>query len=128
MAAAILKWLEHTDEKAVVMHSRAGFTNWSWSSQAAFKAGAFFKTKRNVIPLPAASLGRNHLVVQEKAKRAVAEVWFQYAEDSMSFVEMKLASDHSDSTLSLLLLLARTTWVHSRTPKPCDFLRDAVGS
>ena len=37
LTAAILKWLQYTDEKAVLVYSNDGFINWSWSSEPAFK-------------------------------------------------------------------------------------------
>jgi hypothetical protein len=50
LTAAILKWLQYTDEKAVLVMSNDGFINWAWSSEPAAKAGAFFRTRNNVIP------------------------------------------------------------------------------
>lgn len=57
LTATILKWLEFTDESAVVVMSNDGFIDWAWSSERAWKAGAFFKTRGNVVPVPAGSLG-----------------------------------------------------------------------
>lgn len=41
LTAAILKWLQYTDEKAGDV--QRWFTNWAWSSEPAAKAGAFFR-------------------------------------------------------------------------------------
>lgn len=105
LTAAILRWLEHTDQKAIVIHSRDGYMNWSWSSQAALKAGAFFRTKRAAVPIPDGSLASNHLIKHEKAGQAVpAQIWFEHAEKITQLREMKITSERLDSIISLLIL------------------------
>jgi hypothetical protein len=105
LTAAILRWLEHTDQKAVVIHSRDGYMNWSWSSQAALKAGAFFRTKRSPVPIPETSLAANSLIKLEKAGQPVpARIWFEHAEEITQLREMKVSSDRHDIVISLLIL------------------------
>lgn len=105
LTAAILRWLEHTDQKAVVIHSRDGYMNWSWSSQAALKAGAFFRTKRSPVPIPEASLAANSLIKLEKTGQPVpARIWFEYAEEITQLREMKVSSDRHDMVITLLIL------------------------
>lgn len=105
LTAAVLKWLDHTDQKAVVIHSRDGYMNWSWSSQPARKAGAFFKTSGPPIPLPEGSLAADASVKHEKEGRSVpARIWFEHADKVMPLREMKLSSDRYDAVLSLLIL------------------------
>lgn len=105
LTAAILKWLDHTDQKAVVVHSRDGYMNWSWSSQPALKAGAFFKTRRTPVPLPASSLAADDSVKHEKVGQMLpARTWFEYADNITPVREMKISSERYDSVLSLLVL------------------------
>ncbi|SDH71262.1 ImmA/IrrE family metallo-endopeptidase [Propionivibrio dicarboxylicus] len=105
LTAAILKWLEHTDQKAVVIHSRDGYMNWSWSSQPARKAGAFFKTSGPPVPVPDGSLASNTSVRHEKVGLPIAaQVWFEHADKSMPLREMKLSSERYNNVLSLLIL------------------------
>lgn len=105
LTAAVLRWLEHTDQKAVVIHSRDGYMNWSWSSQSAFKAGAFFRTKRSPVPIPEGSLAANSLIKQEKVGQTVsAQIWFEHAEKITPLREMKISSDRLDLIISLLIL------------------------
>ena len=67
LTAAILKWLQYTEEKAVLVMSRDGFMNWAWSSEPASKAGAFFRTRNNVIAVPNGSLAANAEINGERA-------------------------------------------------------------
>ncbi|MFZ5531270.1 MAG: ImmA/IrrE family metallo-endopeptidase [Pseudomonadota bacterium] len=105
LTAAILKWLEFTEEKAVLVMSREGFMNWSWSSKSARKAGAFFKTKAKPVPIPDGSLAADGTIAHDRAGSPVSgRVWFRHADRAMVLREMKLYSEHYDSLLTLLIL------------------------
>ncbi|MBK8174773.1 MAG: ImmA/IrrE family metallo-endopeptidase [Rhodospirillales bacterium] len=54
--AAILKWLEFTDERAVLVIARDGFILWSRSSEPALRSGAYFRTRNIVCPVPEMSV------------------------------------------------------------------------
>jgi len=56
LIAAILRWLQYTSRRAVLVISRDGFILWSRASDAALKSGAFFRTSRGPIEVPATSL------------------------------------------------------------------------
>lgn len=66
LTAVILKWLEFTEESAVLIISRDGFMNWASASKNAAKNGAYFRTKSNVIPIPNGSLADNSMITEEK--------------------------------------------------------------
>lgn len=118
LTAAILRWLEHTDQKAVVIHSRDGYMNWSWSSEAALKAGAFFRTKRSPVPIPEASLAANSLIKLEKAGQPVpARIWFEHAEEITQLREMKVSSNCHDIIISLLILPRSADVWKARSPE-----------
>lgn len=105
LTAAILKWLEYTSDKAVIIMSNDGFLNWAWSSGSAAKAGAFFKTRTQTIPIPNGSLAANPLVKRDKKGAEVpATVWFPHADRKVTLREMKIRSDQYDSVLTLLCL------------------------
>jgi hypothetical protein len=105
LTAAILKWLQYTDEKAVLVMSRDGFINWAWSSEPAAKAGAFFRTRENVICIPEGSLASNpHVRHDRLGKKIPASVWFPHASPDMALREMKIYAEQYDAVLSLLQL------------------------
>jgi hypothetical protein len=112
LTAAILKWLSYTDQKAVVIMSIDGYMKWAWSSQPAFKAGAFYRTRQKTIPIPAGSITANQAIVSERqGVNVAATVWLPYAEPQLHLREMKLYSDHYDSTITLLVLpRVATAW------------------
>jgi hypothetical protein len=119
LTSAILKWLSYTDEKAVLVMSNDGFMNWASSSKSAFRAGAYFKTRNNTIPIPDSSLAANDNVrISTTGEKIPTKRWFQYADSDSELTEMKLFSEQYDSTLTLLLLPKYTDfWLpkHSST-------------
>lgn len=105
LTAAILKWLSYTDQKAVLVVSNDGFINWASSSDPAHSAGAYFKTRNNVIEIPEASLTADASIrTNVNGAKISAKTWFEYADTDADLTEMKLYSDRYDSTLTLLLL------------------------
>lgn len=107
LTAAILKWLDYTSEKALLIYSTDGYINWACCSELARKAGAFIKTKGVVVPLPAASLAADSTVHRGEAGRHVpASIWFQHAEPGMNLREMKLSADRIGSVITVLRLPA----------------------
>lgn len=105
LTAAILKWLQYTEEKAVLVISTEGFMNWSCSSEPARDAGAFFRTKGNVIPVPNAAVATSQEVRNSRDGIEVpATVWFPHAEKACVLREMKIESEQYGNTLTLLIL------------------------
>lgn len=57
LMAAILRWLQYTQRRAILVKSIDGFIDWAWSSSPAFRTGAYFKTSDTPpIEIPATSL------------------------------------------------------------------------
>lgn len=105
LIAAILKWLEYTTEKAVLIIAKDGFIDWAKSSESALKAGAFFKTKNNIIPLPEQSLANNPNIAFDRTGTNIpANIWFEHANRETHVREMKIQSEQYNFTISLLLL------------------------
>jgi hypothetical protein len=56
LTSAILKWLEFTEERAVLVIARDGFILWSRSSAPALRTGAYFRTRNITCPVPEMSV------------------------------------------------------------------------
>ncbi len=105
LTAAILKWLEFTDESAILINSRDGFMNWAISSKVAVKNGAFFRTKKNIIEIPEKSLASNLEIIESKQGEEIkATIWFPYACKDSSIIEYKIYSEKYDHILTLVVL------------------------
>jgi hypothetical protein len=101
LIAALLRWLEYTERRAVLVVSREGFILWARSSRRALRTGAFFRTSGAPVALPAASLaGRADRLVDGRAGIDLpAGVWLR--EDVR---EMTIFADQYDFAISLLML------------------------
>jgi len=102
LVAAILRWLEYTESKSVLVVSRDGFVLWARSSQSAYKSGFYLKTSnRQPIPVPEKSLASETIFLQMTSMSAKHnnDVWFgQYCE------EILINSELYDFKLSLIHL------------------------
>jgi hypothetical protein len=54
--AAVLRWLQYTTRRAVLVISRDGYILWSRASTPAWKTGAFFRTSGAPVEIPSRSL------------------------------------------------------------------------
>jgi hypothetical protein len=106
LTATILKWLEHTEESAILVVSRDGYMHWSRSSARARAAGAFFRTRgMPPVPVPVHSLAADTAVARERHGCEIdAAIWFPYAEERFSLRELKLTADQYDYVFTLLWL------------------------
>lgn len=55
-SAAILKWLDITDKRAMIVVGKEGYIDWAWSSDRLLKSGVYYKARQDVIELPSMSL------------------------------------------------------------------------
>jgi hypothetical protein len=99
--AAILRWLDYTERRAVLVVSRDGFILWSRASGPALKTGAFFRTSRGPIEVPPASLAatRDPLADGRVGVLHGPGVWFRE-----EVQEMTIFSEQYDFVVVLLLL------------------------
>lgn len=105
LTAAVLKWIQSTEENAVLVLSRDGYMQWAFSSRQAARAGAFFRTRKQAVPVPAGSLAVAPGVKHERRGIELpAKIWFPHADVGTAVREMKVSSDHYDYVLSLLYL------------------------
>lgn len=105
LTATTLKWLDFTEENAVLVVSRDGFMRWSHASKAAMRAGAFFRTRGRPVEVPPGALASDNQVAVDRAGRTIdARTWFAHAEAGASLRELKITADQYDSVMSLLIL------------------------
>ena len=103
LTAAALKWLSYTEHRSVLVVSRDGFILWAWSSKAAYRTGAFFKTaNRPPRAIPAVSLAAHGRKGEMRTAASEFEegIWFERE----PCTELALFSDRYDFTISLLHL------------------------
>jgi len=101
LIAAILRWLDYTERRAVLVISRDDFILWSRASGPALKTGAFFRTSRGPIEVPPASLAatRDPLADGRAGVLHGPGVWFHE-----EVREMTIFSENYDFVVTLLLL------------------------
>ncbi len=103
--AAILRWLEYTQIRAMMVVSIDGGMKWAKSSDAAFRSGRFFRTKQETCFVPDRScVGRQQF--DDAAKVGVAHpagVWF----DEEPVIEMTAYMDAFETALTVLLFNTR---------------------
>ncbi|MBL28269.1 MAG: hypothetical protein CMM50_12065 [Rhodospirillaceae bacterium] len=99
LTAVILRWLEYTETRAIMVVSNEGFAHWAKPSQAALRSGRYIRTKDVVYELPAQSAAARADYSNE-ARQGIAQpanVWFPE-----SVLEMCLRSDRYDQEIILL--------------------------
>ena len=112
LLAAIRQWVGFTPQRAVLVVSRDGFIQWSWSSRKALRTRARFRFSKETIPIPEASLAAQttHHPDERIGIERPARVWFQEEPADMSLREMRVVSDQYDLVITLLILPDRDPW------------------
>lgn len=101
LTAAILKWLTITDKRAMLVVSKEGFIDWSWSSEPLLKSGIFYAARQTVVELPASSLAAQEMD-SDSGRYGVQHqpgVWL----GSEPVHEMTVFSPGNEMTISLVL-------------------------
>ena len=104
LLAALLRWIEYTEQRAVLVVSRDDFILWARSSKSALKSGAFFRTA-NVPPvaIPVHSIAANKKNINEDTARAgkclKEGIWFNEPCN-----EFTIFSEQYDFVISLIQL------------------------
>lgn len=108
LIAAILRWLDYTERRAVLVVARDGYILWSRASERALKTGAFFRTSTGPIEIPVASLaGSKDLLVDGRSGvNHPPGVWFPE-----ELREMTIFAEQYEFTMSLLLLENRDRYI-----------------
>lgn len=101
LMAAILRWMEYTRRRAILVLSRDGFILWARSNKQAFKSGAFIRTKCLTVPVPSGALASDGIATIRKnnVRDHDGGVWIDEP-----VRELAAASEQFDFVISLLLL------------------------
>ena len=101
LISAILRWLDYTERRAVLVVSRDDFILWSRASEAARRTGAFFRASRGPIEVPSGSLAATRDVLADGRAGVLhgPGVWFP--EETR---EMTIFSELYDFVITLLIL------------------------
>ncbi|KZC24014.1 toxin [Rhodanobacter thiooxydans] len=119
LTATTLRWLDATEESAVLVVSRDGYMCWAHSSKRAMSAGAFFRTRASVLAVPDGSLAADARVAYDRyGTQLPARTWFAHADVGEPLRELKLSADQYDWVMSLLILPR-----HARVWPPWEFGR-----
>lgn len=117
LTAAILRWLEHTKRRSLMVVSTDGFALWGRSSDPAYKTGRFIRTSGEPYEIPAAAgAAQPHLVDECRAGIAHSSgVWFDEEVE-----EFTVHATAYDQVITLLHLgEARPRWqVSDKEPEP----------
>ena len=100
LISCIIRWLEYTGRRSMIVVSREGFVLWSKSSQPALRSGLFFRTRTGpTIEVPQASLIQRR-EFSDTARDGVQHpvgVWF-----NEGCTEITIHSDKFDQVITIL--------------------------
>lgn len=101
LTAAILKWLEFTTRRAMVVVSKDGFIDWSWSSKPLIKSGVFYRARQVTTPIPDRSIasGKRNFLHPEQGEMLPKGVWANNEE----VYESAIFSEYHGMAISLLI-------------------------
>ena len=102
LSAAILKWLEFTKKRAMIVVGKDGFIDWAWCSTPLFKSGIFYKARQVTTELPKKSLAylKDPSINNKEGIKHPPGVWLGDEEVK----EMTIFSDEYDEmSISLLI-------------------------
>jgi len=100
LTAAILRWLEYTETRAMMVVSNEGYAHWARPSSAALRSGLFIRTKQVLYELPARVVAVTRMFSDE-TKAGIAqpkEVW-GFSEAPL---EMCIRLERYDQEITLL--------------------------
>lgn len=99
LTAAVLRWLEYTETRAIMVISNEGFAHWAKPSGPALKSGRFIRTKNSVYELPSQAFAarRDYSNGALTGIMQQAGVWF-----SEPVHEMCFRSDRYDQEITVL--------------------------
>lgn len=99
LTAAILRWLEYTETRAMMVVSNEGFAHWAKSSRPALNSGKFIRTKSAVYELPSQAFAarRDYSDSALIGFTQQADVWFDEPVHEMCF-----RSDRYDQEITVL--------------------------
>ena len=123
LTAAILKWLEFTPERAMLVMSRNGVVQWARGSQSGkWLAIAANKKlpdgRRRSLPPQCATVLQTSSNVDRLGTTIDARIWSSREPKGMTLREMRIVSDQYRQTMTLLILPPESKpWEHDRPAK-----------
>jgi len=103
LMATILRWIEYTERRVILVVSRGGFILWARSSKSAMKTGAFFRTANSSpieVPNGSPASGKILIFDQSLIVNHPEKTWLEYE----SCIEEIIISEQYDFSISLLHL------------------------
>lgn len=99
LTAAILRWLEYTETRAIMVVSNEGFAHWAKPSGPALKSRRFIRTKNTVYELPSQAFAARRDYSDDALTGIMqqADVWFPEPVHEMCF-----RSDRYDQEITVL--------------------------
>jgi Zn-dependent peptidase ImmA (M78 family) len=99
LTAAILRWLEYTETRAIMVVSNESFAHWAKPSKAALKSGRYIRTKNTVFELPKQAFAArgDYSDAAIIGTMQPADVWFPEP-----VFEMCFRSDRYDQEITVL--------------------------
>lgn len=101
ITAAILKWLDITDKRAMIVIGKDSFIDWARSSDPLLKSGVFYRARQDVIPLPEASLAAHPELYSDFDADVVHPRGIWPGDEEVR--EMMIFGSRTEMTISLLL-------------------------
>ena len=102
LTAAVRRWIEFTDSRAVMIVARDGFALWGRASQAAFRSGIFVRSGMEIPENSLAGMGKGgSLAVSDRATALPAGIW-TFARGSEPAKELTFISDRLGVSLTIL--------------------------
>ena len=102
LTAAVRRWIEFTDSRAVMIVARDGCALWGRASQAAFRSGIFVRSGMEIPENSLAGMGKGgSLAVSDRATALPAGIW-TFARGSEPVRELTFISDRLGVSLTIL--------------------------
>lgn len=126
LTAAMLKWLEFTSKRAVLVMSRDGVVQWARGSESGKWLSIAINKKlphgqRRSLPVQCATVLHTDSNVDRYGTEVDARIWFPGEPEGMILREMRIVSDQYRQTMTLLILpLEVKPWERGKTDEDDD--------
>jgi len=105
LTAAALRWIEIAERRAILIAVRDDHLLWARSSQAAYKSGAVFVTRKRTYAVPPESLAHScNAGFSFQEGSLPAQTWLPKEPRDMPLTELTFVNEYYDYTLAFLLM------------------------
>ena len=121
ITAAILKWLDITDKRAMIVIGKDGFIDWARSSDPLLKSGVYYRARQEVVPLPDLSLAAQPEYYANTEADVIHPSGVWPGDEEVR--EMMIFGSRNEMTISLLLYPndAPPKWWGNNDDEPQDW-------